>query len=168
MAQMHYCPNKRTETTSYPQHSPDLGHPLPALQIPVCAHQRDDEIESLKGPWIITRWKPPVDIEMKKDNLILTMDVPGVEAGSLEVVVNSGILTIQGNRQTHCQSNLHIQRTERQSGPFARSFQLPSSAQSRHLKATYLNGILRVVIPAPKQTEYQMRLHQDRILVRLI
>ena len=116
---------------------------------------------------MITRWQPPVDIELKANTLSVIMDVPGVENGSLEVSIYSGVLRIKGERASQSQNCDTPYRIERQNGPFVRCFQLPKNAMPNHMKATYLQGILRILIPLSNEPSFQLKLRQDSIRVRL-
>ncbi len=41
-------------------------------------------------------WAPVVDISERKDAYLVTAELPGVNAGEVEITVEDGLLTIQG------------------------------------------------------------------------
>src|SRR5215203_3357961 len=45
-----------------------------------------------------TAWAPALDISERKDAYLVTVELPGVEADDLEITMEDGLLTIQGER----------------------------------------------------------------------
>ena len=106
-------------------------------------------------------WVPPVDIFQDNDNLVLRTEVPGVEKDAIDVRVENGVLTLQGERKTDGDLNeKNAFRRERIFGRFARSFTLPTSVDAARITARYRDGILEIVLPKaeaakPKRVEIQ-------------
>ena len=46
-----------------------------------------------------TAWAPALDISERKDAYLVTVELPGVEAEDLDITMEDGLLTIQGERQ---------------------------------------------------------------------
>src|SRR5262245_29790222 len=92
-------------------------------------------------------WKPPVDIVEKDGNLILRIEVPGVDERGIDVKLEGRVLTIKGERKPESETNgVTYHQVESHYGNFTRSFTLPDSANSDQTKASYKNGILTVTI----------------------
>src|SRR5215218_8799934 len=69
-----------------------------------------------------TAWAPALDISERKDAYLVTVELPGVEADDLEITLEDGLLTIQGERQfTSESSEEQFHRIERRYGAFRRS-----------------------------------------------
>ena len=106
-------------------------------------------------------WVPPVDIFQDNDNLVLRTEVPGVEKDAIEVRVENGVLTLQGERKTDGDLNeKNAFRQERIFGRFARSFTLPTTVDAARITARYRDGVLEIVLPKaeaakPKRVEIQ-------------
>ncbi len=91
---------------------------------------------------------PPVRIVGTDEALVLTAEVPGIELSELELSITGDTLTIKGERKADesvPEANYH--RRERLWGPFARSVTLPERVKSDEIKASYTDGVLRVVMP---------------------
>ena len=72
-------------------------------------------------------WAPALDISERKDAYVVTVEVPGVNADDLDITLEDGLLTIQGERQfTSESSEQQYHRVERRYGSFRRSITLPS------------------------------------------
>ena len=105
---------------------------------------------------IVTDWLPAVDIQERPESFLLKADLPGVEPENIEVTMEDGVLTIQGNRasEKHDESD-NFSRYERVKGRFLRRFTLPDTANGEAIEATTRHGVLEVTIP--KQARLQPR-----------
>jgi HSP20 family protein len=99
------------------------------------------------GPSAVN-WAPAVDISERKDAYVVTAEVPGVKPEELQVTLEDGLLTIQGERRMEEESSdRQYHRVERRYGAFRRSITLPSQVQADAIKASYSDGVLQVVVP---------------------
>lgn len=90
---------------------------------------------------------PPVDIYSDEQNLVLKLEVPGVNEEDLSVSVENNTLTIQGERKfekEEKEENFH--RIERRYGSFSRTFKLPSTIDAEKVEASYEKGILKITL----------------------
>src|SRR4029450_2752244 len=53
--------------------------------------------EGIAGP-APTAWAPALDISERKDAYLVMVELPGVEADDLDITLEDGLLTIQGER----------------------------------------------------------------------
>jgi len=91
---------------------------------------------------------PPVDIYEDDHNLVLKMEVPGVDEKDIQITLENNTLTVRGERkfeQDVKEENFH--RIERRYGSFTRSFSLPNTVDSENVNAHYENGILSIQLP---------------------
>src|SRR5215213_9627569 len=101
-----------------------------------------------------TAWAPALDISERKDAYLVTVELPGVEADDLEITLEDGLLTIQGERQfAHDSSEQQFHRVERRYGAFRRSITLPAQVQAEQIEATFDNGVLQVVVPKMEEAK---------------
>jgi HSP20 family protein len=108
-------------------------------------------------------WAPQVDIYEDADGIRLHADLPGIEQKDLDIQVDSGTLTLKGERRLVNEAkkeNYH--RIERSYGMFSRSFSLPDYADTEHVEASFKNGVLEVKIPKraekkPKQIKVEVK-----------
>jgi len=101
-------------------------------------------------------WSPPVDILEKGNEVVLKMDLPGVSQNEIEVRVEENTLIVQGERRfvKEVLDENYIQ-IERPYGTFRRIFNLPRLIDNEGIKASYKDGVLRVVLP--KRQEAQLK-----------
>jgi len=98
-----------------------------------------------------------VDVEVKDENMIVVMDLPGVEKEDLSVRLRDAeVLEVEGKRNAYPveqkeKGGSGYYRQDRYRGTFSRSVELPyKAAPGKEFKAEYRNGILTVVIPMEK------------------
>jgi HSP20 family protein len=97
-------------------------------------------------------WAPAVDLYETKDDLVLTMEVPGVRDKDVTVSITGDLLTIKGERRFEQdvkeQQLLHVERAY---GKFERLVQLPIPVQADKVKASYRDGVLEVRLPKTEE-----------------
>jgi HSP20 family protein len=85
---------------------------------------------------------------------VVTVEVPGVKADDLDITLEDGLLTIQGERQfTSESSEQQYHRVERRYGSFRRSITLPSQVKADAIEASFDNGVLEVVVPKAEEAK---------------
>lgn len=95
----------------------------------------------------------PMDVYRSEDgNYHIEADLPGVDAGSVEVTVEHGTLTIRAERTPHYAS-AQVLSAERSQGSFTRQLTLGEGVDSDHLTADYADGVLHVLIPASPKVQ---------------
>jgi len=129
------------------------------------ARQLQNDINRLFSNWntndssgVTADWIPSVDINELDDKFQLYVDVPGVDPKDVEITLESGVLTISGERFMQAEKeeeNVIRRRTERGSGRFYRRFILPETVDADKVKATDRHGVLEILIP--KQAKAQPR-----------
>jgi HSP20 family protein len=90
---------------------------------------------------------PPVDIYETEQNIVLKVEVPGVEQKDLDIRIENNTITIRGERKFEKEvkeENFH--RVERRYGSFQRSFSLPNTVNTENVTADYENGLLKVTL----------------------
>jgi HSP20 family protein len=90
---------------------------------------------------------PRADIWEGAEGLVVTLDMPGVEASGLDVHFERGTLTVTGTRSGVSfakKSPLNLEWTE---GQYRRSFQLSESLDAEHITAALKDGVLTLEIP---------------------
>ena len=90
---------------------------------------------------------PAVDVYEDEQNLVLKLEIPGVNEEDLNVSLENNTLTIQGERKfekEEKEENFH--RIERRYGSFLRTFRLPNTVDTEKVEASYDKGILKVML----------------------
>ena len=121
------------------------------------ARQLQDDINRLFSSWhtsdssgVTADWVPTVDINEFADKFQLYVDVPGVNPKDVEITLESGVLTISGERYMQAEkTDEHVvrHRAERGSGRFYRRFILPDIVDADQVKATDRHGVLEILVP---------------------
>ena len=97
-------------------------------------------------------WLPPVDMYASKDDVVVSVELPGVNEKDVTVSMTGDLLTIKGERrfenEVKEQDLLHVERTY---GKFERMIQLPMAVQSDRVKATYRDGVLEIKLPKAEE-----------------
>ena len=99
-------------------------------------------------------WAPALDISERKDAYVVSVEVPGVKPAELDITLEDGLLTIQGERRfTQESSDQQFHRVERRYGSFRRSITLPSQVQADQIEASFDNGVLEVIVPKAEEAK---------------
>lgn len=111
--------------------------------------------ESQEDSSVVTsQWAPLVDIKEEADRFLIHADLPGIDPADVEVLMDKGILTIKGEREsTSSEQGEYYSRFERQYGSFHRRFALPDSADPEGITASGSNGVLTIAIPKRPETK---------------
>lgn len=119
--------------------------------------QLQEDINRLFTSWntndssgVTADWVPTVDINEFEDKFQLFLDVPGVDPKDVDITLETGVLTICGERFMQAESEeekIVRRRAERGSGRFYRRFVLPDIVDADNVKASGRNGVLEIQIP---------------------
>ncbi len=103
---------------------------------------------------VMSTWMPSVDIKDEVERYILTADIPGVNAKDIDITMENGVLTIQGERNIHPEDEgKDYLRTERIQGKFYRRFSLPDTVDGEGIHAKSKDGVLEVIIPKQEKAK---------------
>ena len=106
---------------------------------------------------------PPVDIYEDEHNIMLKMEVPGIDEKDIDVRIENNTLTVHGERKIEKEEKEeNFRRVERQYGSFTRAFTLPSSVDAGQVSADYDKGVLKINLAKkaeakPKQIKVNIR-----------
>jgi HSP20 family protein len=107
-----------------------------------------------QGSATATAWAPALDISERKDAYLVTVELPGVQADDLEITMEDGLLTIQGERHfAHDSSEQQFHRVERRYGAFRRSITLPAHVMAEGIQASFDNGVLQILVPKAEEAK---------------
>jgi len=99
-------------------------------------------------------WVPAVDIREENDSFVIVADIPGVDPKDIEVRMDSGMLTIKGEKESEKKEEREgYKRVERSYGSFYRRFSLPDTADAEMITAKSNNGVLEVRIGKQEQVQ---------------
>jgi HSP20 family protein len=88
---------------------------------------------------------PPVEMATEGGDVIITLEVPGVDVSDIDIEVSDGRLTISGERKDKWEDNRgKVLVREFRYGAFRRTFQLPDGVSAEQVEADAEKGLLRV------------------------
>ncbi len=91
---------------------------------------------------------PPMDVLETGDTIEILMDLPGVSARDLRIVLSQGTLIVAGRKLPGTCSHRHaaFHLAERSFGRFARAVRLTGAFDTGRASATLVDGELRIVL----------------------
>ncbi len=92
---------------------------------------------------------PQTDLEDLRDRYQVTMNLPRVEKGEIEVTVQNDTLNVSAKNRlskTDKQRNSFL-RMERRLGSFQRSLSLRGPVDEKNIKTEFANGVLTITLP---------------------
>jgi HSP20 family protein len=93
-------------------------------------------------------WAPSLDLSETKENVVVKMEVPGMDPCDLHVSLQDNVLTVRGEkRQEKEDKDEHYHRVERNYGTFMRTVKLPVAVDGSRVAAAFKNGLLTVTLP---------------------
>ena len=124
----------------------ELGELLEVARIQSEINRLFDNLLDLDGE-TGSAWIPNADILETRDALVLKVELPGVAPENLSVSVQSGHVTIVGEKSQPLANNARFHAAERQFGPFRRTIHIGAPVNSRMAEAVLDNGLLRISFP---------------------
>ena len=92
-------------------------------------------------------WIPWVDISEREDEVLVEIELPGVEQEDVTILLSHNRVEIKGlKRRSRFQKKIKYLRLEREYGPFRRYVNFPCAVIPEKATATLENGILLLVI----------------------
>lgn len=91
---------------------------------------------------------PAADIYETKNEFVVEVDVPGYEEKEIEIEVFDHTLVVKGEqRETTAKEEKSFRLHERLEREFERRFALPAEADTDHVKAKFVKGVVQVHAP---------------------
>lgn len=90
---------------------------------------------------------PRADIYETDDEMIVLVDLPGVDEGSLDINLEKNVLTINGFVEPTSPEGHRLAVQEYEVGDFTRSFRLSDEIDREGIDAAVKDGVLRLRLP---------------------
>lgn len=114
-------------------------------------------VRTLTGPWPFRpllalapgkHFIPTADVFARNKDLVVRLDLPGMDAKDIHVIFDAGELTVTGERGVEKEVKEEgYYRKESSFGFFERHMSLPRGIKEDDIKAEYDNGVLEISIP---------------------
>lgn len=114
------------------------------------------------GPLDGQDWAPPIELRDEPNCYRVTVELPGVDATSIDVTTHTTRLIIRGDKlqpplpapgEETAEAPVKIVRSERPFGSFKRIIDLPGPVQIDRTEASLDRGILEITLPKSPGTE---------------
>jgi len=95
------------------------------------------------------QWNPAADLYEAQDQVVVILEVSGVDPDSLEVTLEGRVLRVQGRRGSPPPRKgcIALLQMEIEYGPFDRLFTVPANLDGDTARARLDNGFLEIKIP---------------------
>lgn len=94
----------------------------------------------------------PMHLAETEEGYELVLDMPGLREGDVEILVSNGQLTVQEDRKPdHDHVAPCAELAGRGRARTLRSFDLPAQVDPDQISAILSNGVLKVILPSPRQ-----------------
>lgn len=121
-----------------------------------------DEFFPTKGSYISPVWKkgseeiavPTVDVVDREDEVLVSLEMPGVDKDNIDVSIEDDTLTVKGTitRQAEQKEENYIKR-ERTYSSFERTLRIPVKINPEKIKAVLKNGVLEIHLPKAEEVK---------------
>lgn len=104
------------------------------------------------GPATAASWAPAVDMYATTDNLVVSVELPGVPDKEVNVSVVGEVLSIRGQRPVPDDAGQSRQYwSERWFGEFERHIGIPFPVNAAQVKASFKDGVLTITLPKAEE-----------------
>lgn len=97
---------------------------------------------------------PSLDVYEDQDNLVVETPLAGIKPEEVKISIENDILTIEGKSEKKSETeDKNYYRREVRYGSFHRSIALPKAVKNDQAKATFEDGVLRIVVPKEEKAK---------------
>lgn len=97
---------------------------------------------------------PSVNVVESKDDYKLSLAVPGMKKSDFKIDMTGNLLTISSEKEEKKEEkDENYSREEYNYSSFSRSFTLPEEVNKDKIDATYVDGILKLVLPKKEEAK---------------
>lgn len=95
---------------------------------------------------------PPTDVTVSDGDLVLAMDVPGLNPDDLSLELIDNHLVVRGERRAPAVTEgVSLAHRERAFGRFERYIRVPDGIDPDTITASVDNGVLSLIVPKPER-----------------
>jgi HSP20 family protein len=95
----------------------------------------------------------PIDAYRHGDEFVVEFDLPGVDSGSIDLVVEKNVLTVHAQRQRNALEGVELLVGERPQGTFSRQLFLGEGLDTERIDANYADGVLTLRLPIAEKAK---------------
>ena len=95
----------------------------------------------------------PIDAYRDGETFVVELDLPGVDASSVDLAVEKNVLTVHAERRRGLGDDVELLVGERSYGTFSRQLFLGESLDTDRIEAGYADGVLTLRIPVAEKAK---------------
>ncbi len=100
------------------------------------------------------RWSPNVDVAESENDIIVKVEIPGIDPKDIDISITGDTLTIKGEKQEEKENKgKSYHRVERSYGSFTRTINLPVSVMTDKVEAKGHHGVLEITLPKMEESK---------------
>jgi HSP20 family molecular chaperone IbpA len=117
--------------------------------------QEQEMIENEAGERLRSRttFIPRSDIYETDENVVVSVDMPGVSEDTIDITLDKNILTINGISTYEEPDDFSLAFTEFQVGDYERSFRLADRIDRNGIEALFKDGVLKLTLPKAEEAK---------------
>ena len=96
---------------------------------------------------------PRTDIYEVGDDIVLALDMPGINENAIEITLEKNILNVKGFAQIEDPDDYSLTYSEYVAGDYERSFRVSDEIAKDKIDAVYQDGVLRMTLPKAEQAK---------------
>lgn len=96
---------------------------------------------------------PRTDIYEAGDEIILALDMPGINENAIEITLEKNILNVKGYAQIDDPTEYSLTFAEYETGDYERSFRVSDAVAKDQIEAAYKDGVLCMTLPKAEQAK---------------
>jgi HSP20 family molecular chaperone IbpA len=96
---------------------------------------------------------PRTDIYEMNDNIILELDMPGINENAIEITLEKNILNVKGYAQIEDPGDYTLALAEYEVGDYERNFRISDAVAKDKIDALYKDGVLSLTLPKAEQAK---------------
>lgn len=106
------------------------------------------DLDRMIGGRFEDAWLPRLDVLDRGSDLVVRLEVAGVDPASIDITVEDRTLTVSGSRSAETlEEGERFHRREIAFGEFKRTLSLPDGLDTESITASADNGILEITVP---------------------
>lgn len=91
-------------------------------------------------------WVPTADVFARGDDLVIRLELAGVDRDDIDITLHDNTLTVSGERENDLDDEVSFYVHERFYGAFRRSMTLPPGIDESRISAYSDNGMLQITV----------------------
>ncbi len=112
----------------------------------------------MERPPRTSAWRPPTDLYETADDVVVRVEVAGIQPGDFTITFDRRRLIVRGRRQGDVEPRAYHQM-EISFGDFLSELEIPCAVDAEEIEAQYTGGFLEIILP--KAQAHRITIEED-------